>query len=118
MEATIYTGASVGLKPETPWLAGEDLNGKPPAVVEIEQVLIYGEVPFAGGRKEKNVPALKLKGAKKQLVLRTGTNRKTLVAMFGTDTSKWVGQKIALYYEPNVKMKGELVGGIRITEAK
>lgn len=102
------------LRAPSPWLAGEDLNGMGEVEVTIEDVLVYDEVPFDQGRKEKNVPALKFAGKQKQLVLRTGANRKALVSAFGTDTKAWRGKKIKLYFEPNVKMKGTLVGGIRI----
>lgn len=114
MEAKQFTGHSAALKAPTPWLAGEDLNGRGDTVVEIEQVLLYDEVPFDAGRKEKNVPALKFKDRQKQLVLRTGANRKQLAALFGTDTKQWIGKSVALYFEPNVMMKGKQVGGIRI----
>jgi hypothetical protein len=34
--------------------------------------------------------------------------------MFGNDVTTWKGKQIMLYVDPNVKMKGETVGGIRI----
>lgn len=114
MEAKTFTGLSGMLRAPSPWLAGEDLNGMGDIEVEIEDVLLWDEVAFDAGRKEKNVPSLKFVGKQKQLVLRTGANRKALVAAFGTDTKQWRGKKIVLYFEPNVKMKGVLVGGIRI----
>jgi hypothetical protein len=114
MESKTFTGHSSALKAATPWLASEDLIGRGDVPAVIEQVLVYDEVAFVGGRKEKNVPALKFKDRTKQLVLRTGANRKTLVKLFGADTQKWIGQTIHLYHEPDVMMKGERVGGIRI----
>ena len=117
MEAKPFSGQSAALKPPTPWLAGEDLNGRGDVPVEIEQVLVYDEVAFDAGRKEKGVPALKFKDRQKQLVLRTSTNRKMLVSLFGTDTKNWIGKTVALYFEPNVMMKGKQVGGIRIKAA-
>lgn len=108
-----FEGLSGALR-TSPWLAGEDLIGLGVVEAEIEDVLMYDEVVFDGGRREKNVPTIKFVGKQKQLVLRTGANRKSLVKAFGADTRKWRGQKVGLYFEPNVKMKGELVGGIRI----
>lgn len=114
-EAKPFTGLSGALR-TSPWLASEDLVGLGEVPCVIEQVLIYDEVVFDAGRKEKNVPTLKFKDKQKQLVLRTSTNRKTLVRMFGSDTKKWVGQTIHLYFDPSVKFGGKAVGGIRIKE--
>lgn len=113
MEAKKFEGLSGALR-TSPWLASEDLVGLGDVECEIEDVLVYDEVMFDGGRREKGVPTLKFVNKQKQLVLRTSANRKTLVKLFGSDTRKWRGQKIKIYHEPNVKMKGELVGGIRI----
>jgi len=114
-EAKTFTGLSGALR-TSPWLAGEDLVGLGEVPCEIEAVLIYDEVLFDGGRKEKNVPTLKFKDKQKQLVLRTSTNRKTLVRMFGSDTKKWIGQRIEIYFDAAVKFGGKAVGGIRIKE--
>lgn len=102
-----------GMLKQSPWLAGEDLNGLGDVEVEIEDVLLYEAIAFDAGRVEKNKPTLRFKGKKKEMVLNT-VNRKHLAKMFSTDTKKWRGQKITLYYDPTVKMKGEAVGGIRI----
>lgn len=40
---------------------------------------------------------------------------RVLVAAYGPDSSKYVGQKLTLYRDPNVKFGGVLVGGIRIS---
>lgn len=40
---------------------------------------------------------------------------RVLVAAWGPDTSRYVGQKLTLYRDPNVKFGGILVGGIRIS---
>jgi hypothetical protein len=113
-DAKSFEGLSGLLRKPSPWLAGEDLNGMGDVEVEIEDVLVYDEVSFDAGRKEANVPTLRFKGKQKQLVLRTAVNRKTLVRKFGTDTKKWRGQKITLYFDPTVKRGGEVTGGIRI----
>jgi|TARA_R110000868_G_scaffold16851_2_gene74617 hypothetical protein len=114
-EAKTFTGLSGALR-TSPWLAGEDLVGIGEVQCVIEQVLIYDEVMFDGGRKEKNVPTLKFKDKQKQLVLRTSANRKVLVRMFGSNTKEWIGKLIYIYFEPDVKFAGKAVGGIRIKE--
>lgn len=40
---------------------------------------------------------------------------RVLVAAWGPDSSKYAGQKLTLYRDPNVKFGGILVGGIRIS---
>jgi hypothetical protein len=114
MEAKSFEGLSGLLRKPSPWLAGEDLNGLGDVEVMIEDVLLYDEVSFEAGRKEQNVPALKFKGKAKQMILRAACNRKTLVRKFGTDTKKWRGQTITLYFDPSVTRGRETVGGLRI----
>ncbi len=114
MEAKSFQGLSGLLRKPSPWLAGEDINGLGDIEVEIEDVLLYDEVTFDAGRKEKNVPALKFVGKTKQLILRAAANRKALVRLFGTDTKQWRAKHIKIYFDPSVKRGGEVVGGLRI----
>lgn len=116
MQATSFTGLTGALR-TSPWLASEDLVGLGDVTCEIEDVLIYDEVIFDGGRKERNVPTLKFKGKQKQLVLRTSANRKALVRLYGSDTKAWRGKTVAIFHDPTVKFGGKAVGGIRIREA-
>jgi len=115
--AKVFTGLS-GMLRTSPWLASEDLVGLGDVPAEIEDVLLYDEVAFDKGRKEKNVPALKFRGKAKQLVLRTSANRRALVRMFGANTQAWRGQTIFLYHDPEVRFGGRAVGGIRIKETQ
>ena len=114
-EPRIFTGLS-GMLRTSPWLASEDLVGLGDVPAEIEDVLLYDEVAFDKGRKERNVPALKFKGKAKQLVLRTSANRRSLVRMFGANTQAWRGKTIYIYHDPEVRFGGRAVGGIRIKE--
>jgi hypothetical protein len=116
-EPKVFTGLS-GMLRTSPWLASEDLVGLGDVPAEIEDVLLYDEVAFDKGRKERNVPALKFKGKAKQLVLRTSANRRALVRMFGANTQAWRGQTIFLYHDPEVRFGGRAVGGIRIKETQ
>ena len=115
MEGKSFNGLSGALR-TSPWLASEDLIGLGEVTAEIEDVLIYDEVMFDGGRKEKNVPTLKFKDKQKQMVLRTSVNRKALVRMFGANTQNWRGKQIKLFHDPAVKFGGKFVGGLRIKE--
>lgn len=41
--------------------------------------------------------------------------RRVLVNVWGPDTATWVGRKLTLYGDPDVKFGGQVVGGIRIS---
>ncbi len=43
------------------------------------------------------------------------TMRRVLIAMYSDDAKLWVGQKMTLYTDPNIKFKGVRVGGLRIS---
>lgn len=109
----VYEGPSGGLKKETIWLASEDIGLNKEVKVKIQDVERYKNVTFDAGRVEPKVAALRFEKTEKRMVL-NATNRKTLVKMFGMDTKEWRGKEIVLWVDPNVKMKGEKVGGIRI----
>lgn len=43
------------------------------------------------------------------------TNRETIGKVIGTkDGDKWVGHKIAIYYDPTVRLGRQVVGGLRV----
>jgi hypothetical protein len=113
MQSTIYEGKTAAMRTNTTWLASEDIMDAGDVNVTIEAVYRHQNAEFEGGRKEKEIFALKFKGADKQLVLNS-TNRKTLVAMFGNHTKSWTGQKVTLYVDHKVKAFGEIRNGIRI----
>lgn len=111
MKATEFAGHSSEMREDTPWLSSEDLldRGDVPAVIEKCHHVLGAE--FDGGRKE-DVYTLSFVGKKKQLVL-NATNRKTLVAMFGANVSKWPGKSIKLQVVRG-KWFGKVQNGIRI----
>lgn len=52
-------------------------------------------------------------GAEKPLA--AGTEILTVIAqMYGDAPKKWIGKKITIYGDPNVKFGGEKVGGVRV----
>jgi len=117
MKSTSFTGNSGEMRKDSPWLASEDIMDSGDVTVEIEAVFRHDDAAFDDGRKE-TVWAIKFKGPEKQLVL-NATNRKTLVAKFGTTkTPEWVGQSITLYVERGIRKpggkRGETCCGIRI----
>lgn len=86
-----------------------DLNGKD-VTVEISKV-VQGELTGSGGRKARK-PVAYFKGKEKGLALNS-TNCKTIAALYGNDTTAWVGKRITLY-PTTTTMGGDTVECIRV----
>ena len=99
------------------YLSFIDLEPGARQTVVIEKVIRKTNVKAIGGRTEKVVDFLQLKGTEKLLWLSLGKLR-SLANILGRDASKWAGQKIVLFADPSVKMKGEVVGGLVIEAVK
>lgn len=113
MKQTIYTGSSSEMK-ISPWLSSEDILDKEFVKVKVVAVHKNEDAVMEGGRVEKKpLYSLQFKGAEKEMIL-NGGNRRAMVEMFGTDTKQWVDQEITIYVQSGVKLKGELVNGLRI----
>ena len=112
-KSQVFEGRSAEMKKDSPWLASEDLIGLGDVKVVIESVFRHADVEFDAGRKEKVVYSVKFKGKSKQLVLNS-TNRKTLVGKFGVNVKDWADKEVILYVDPNVRMMGKVVPGVRI----
>ena len=108
-----FEGRSAEMKKDTLWLSSEDLAGLGDVKVTIEAVFRHVDVEFEAGRKEKTVYSVKFKGKAKQLILNS-INRKTIVAKFGVNVKEWSGKELTLYVDPNVRMMGKIVSGLRI----
>lgn len=63
------------------------------------------------GRSQKGV--LHFKENVKPLILNV-TNGKTIAALYGRDIEGWIGQQITLYYDPDVRIGRQKVGGTRV----
>jgi hypothetical protein len=110
-----FTGMSSEMR-NSQWLASEDLEDRGgSAVATIASCKKHKNVEFEAGRKEKIVYTLRFVKKEKELVL-NATNRKMLKGLFGSDVSKWKGQKIELYVQGGIKLMGKTVNGIRIRE--
>lgn len=107
-----YEGRTSAMRTNTCWLASEDLEGLPDQKVVIEACYRHENPQFEAGRKVKECYSLKFVGKDKQLVLNS-TNRKCLVAMFGSVVREWKGKEITLYIT-EVQSFGEIKNGIRI----
>lgn len=98
------------------FLAAEDLPRDRDVAVTIEKVYLRNNLPMQDGRRIESCLSLKFVGKKKELIVNR-TNSRTLQALFGgdsTDCEPWWGKTIALFVDPDVKMKGKRVPGIRI----
>jgi hypothetical protein len=103
---------------DSPWLASEDvLDIGGSATLTIAKCWKHENVEFEAGRTEPTVFTLEFKGAAKQMILNS-VNRKSLTVLFGRDVKGWAGQKVCVYVDPNVRMMGKTVNGLRIRAAK
>lgn len=94
-------------------LGAWDLQGRDVTVI-IESVKA-GQLVGEGGKKAKK-PILKFEGKEKTMACNV-TNARAIAGMYGTDTTKWCGQKITIY--PTVtQFGGKEVECIRVRPLK
>jgi len=91
------------------YLYAFDLQGRD-VTVEIAKV-VGGELVGEGGRKSKK-PIVHFKDKERGLALNK-TNGKAIAAMYGTDTSKWIGKRVTLY-PTTTQFGGETKDCIRV----
>ena len=72
-----------------------DLEGHDEVIVTIDDVIVV-EIHNMETNKPENKPALSFVKGKKGLVLNK-TNARAIAEIYGADTDKWKGKKIALY---------------------
>lgn len=75
------------------YIGAWDLLGRD-VVVTISRV--EASVLTAPGGKKNKKPVVHFEGREKGLALNR-TNAKTIAAMYGNDTSRWIGQRITIY---------------------
>lgn len=109
----VYEGPS-GVGRDSVWLTAEDLVEGRDMKVTIENVILYPEVSFQGGRKRVNLLGLKFVGKERVLGL-NATNRKALNRAFSNIVKGWKGQEIVLYVA-ETQMAGETVKCVRIRD--
>lgn len=111
----VYKGPAGVLK-DSNWLTAETLPTDKDTVVTIEAVVRRKVVEFnrSGKREQKtSYGSLRFVGKEKELGLNS-TNLRVLCALFGSETTAWFGQKVALYVDPNVSAFGQIVSAVRI----
>jgi hypothetical protein len=111
----IYKGPA-GILKDSDWLSAETIPADRDTVLQIEAVIRRSVVKFKNETK-KGYGSLKFVGKDRQLGL-NATNIRILCALFGSDTSAWFGQHIALYVDPAVSAFGQIVSAVRIRAKK
>lgn len=110
-----YEG-SLGNLRDSPWLSSLDIPHDRDTFVQIECLVKHDGVEFvqAGGRKEKKKGgSIAFVGKSKKLWL-NATILKSLAAVFGNNAKACVGQWVALYVDPAVKVGGQVVPAVRL----
>lgn len=92
------------------YIGAWDLPPNRDVTVTIERVKA-GQLTTQGGRTAKK-PIVYFEKREKGFVLNK-TNAKTIAGMYGNDTTKWVGQRIAIY-ATTTSMGSETVECIRV----
>jgi hypothetical protein len=115
-----YSGPSGIARVDSIWLTFEDLPVGKDVKVTIEDVILYRQVTFEGGRTKTNLVGIKFVGKERVLGL-NATNRKILAGMFSSATAAWKGKEITLYIgrarKPGTKESdGEQVDCVRIRD--
>lgn len=78
------------------------------------QVTIKGYKPevFMQGTESREKLVLYFEETDKGLALNTGNTTTIGEGFGGYDADKWIGKKIVIYTDPNVRMSGQRVGGL------
>jgi len=114
MSEKIFTGKVSQMKVASKFLASEDFIGLGEVKVTISGVYENENEVMQDGKK-KDFFTIGFNGKPKRMVL-NATNRKTLAAAFGADTTKWVGKEVHLFVKDGIRNPagGETVCGLRL----
>ena len=89
------------------FLKAEHLQGRV-VTVTIENVTM--EEVYKDKRPQ---PVMYFRGKDRGMVMNV-TNKNTIVAVHGPETTRWAGQQIVLFVDHNVQYEGKTVDGIRV----
>lgn len=76
----------------------------------------YEEMPSQDGEETKSEYVIYFDELEKGMVLKSLNFQLISKALGSDDSVNWAGQKIILFEDPSVLMKGKVVGGIRVRE--
>jgi hypothetical protein len=92
-----------------------DLLGAGNVKVTIQDVFDVSGDKLDGMREAKlGTYAIVFKERPNRSMIIQGKKKKFLMIKFGKKKSDWIGKQIEIYADPNVKLKGETVGGLKI----
>ena len=114
MSAQPFNGTVSQMKQASKFLASEDFVGRAETELEISGVFQdTGEVMQDG--KKKDFFSIGFQKTQKRMVL-NATNRRALAFAFGSDVSKWAGNKVKIYVQDGVRNPagGATVCGLRL----
>jgi hypothetical protein len=114
MPSEPFQGTVSQMKQASKFLASEDFIGRPETELEISGVYQdTGEIMQDG--KKKDFFSLGFAKTQKRMVL-NATNRRALAFAFGSDVSKWAGNKVKIYVQDGVRNPagGATVCGLRL----
>ena len=102
------------MKADAKFLASEDLIGSGEVELEISGVFEHSGEVMQDGRK-KDLFSIAFTKTPKRMVL-NATNRRALAFAFGSDVSKWAGNKVKIYVQDGVRNPagGATVCGLRL----
>jgi hypothetical protein len=114
MSEKLFTGKVSQMKTTSKFLASEDFIGLGDVEVTISGIYEMQDEVMQDGKK-KSFHSIGFNDKPKRMVL-NATNRKTLAAAFGADTTKWVGRKVHVFVKDGIRNPGggETVCGLRI----
>lgn len=99
------------IKPDCPYFGEQDFS-RPDETITYTIISCKNEnVTNEQGTKLKGV--LYFKETNKRLILNK-TNGNKIAELYGKDTDGWMGKRITLYYDANVRVAGKRVGGTRV----
>jgi len=114
MSEKLFTGKVSQMKTASRFLASEDFIGLGDVPVTISGVYENEAETMQDGKK-KDFHSIGFEKTPKRMVL-NATNRKTLAAAFGSDTTQWIGKKCHIFVKDGIRNPagGETVCGLRL----
>lgn len=91
------------------WIQQKDV---PQPIATTIRSITQSEVNDNGLKKMKNVLQFG-RADLKPMILNKGVGL-VLAALYGSDSSAWIGKPIEIYVDPTVQMGGKIVGGLRL----
>ena len=109
-----FTGKVSQMKTDSRFLASEDFIGLGDVPVIISGVYQNADEVMQDGKK-KSFHSIGFEKTPKRMVL-NATNRKTLAAAFGSDTTNWIGKQVHIFVKDGIRNPagGETVCGLRL----